>query len=108
MNSAKAFLIFEKRFEINKDENQIEILKYFLEKFCLAWQKCDLMKYTVTSEWIIWRKSFCDTYSNTGWSSIRYALDFKYQSGPLLCNKKETLLLEVRKTINKGILADLI
>ena len=44
---------FEKeceRFEINKDENKIEILKYFLEKSCLDWYRCVLMKYTVNSE----------------------------------------------------------
>ena len=49
-------------------------------------------------------------YSNKGWSSIRYALNFKYQSGTLLeyTIKKDRLFLEVREPINTGILIDLI
>ena len=55
-------------------------------------------------------KNFCDTYANKGWSSIRYALNFKHQIGSLLdyAIKKERLLLESREFIDTGILIDLI
>lgn len=43
---------------------------------------------------------------NKGWSPIRYAFAFKYQTGPLLdyALKKEKLLLQVRKSIDKETL----
>ncbi|KAF9424312.1 hypothetical protein HW555_000451 [Spodoptera exigua] len=74
------------------------------------WYSCMLIKFTVESEWIKWEKNFCETFGNKGWSPIRYALGFKYQSGSLLeyALKKEKLLLEVRKTIDTGTLIDLI
>ncbi|GBP36065.1 hypothetical protein EVAR_29196_1 [Eumeta japonica] len=64
----------------------------------------------VESEWNKWEKNFCDTFANKGWSPIRYALAFKYQTGSLLdyALKKEKLLLEVRKSIDTGTLIDLI
>lgn len=69
-----------------------------------------LMKLTVESEWETWEKNFCNTFANKGWSPIRYALAFKYQTGSLLeyALKKEKLLLEVRKSIDTGTLIDLI
>lgn len=68
------------------------------------------MKLTVESEWEKWKKNFCETFGSKGWSPIRYALSFKYQTGSLLeyAIKKEKLLLEVRKTIDTGTLIDLI
>lgn len=68
------------------------------------------MKLTVESEWDTWEKNFCNTFANKGWSPIRYALAFKYQTGSLLeyALKKEKLLLEVRKSIDTGTLIDLI
>ncbi|PZC85938.1 hypothetical protein B5X24_HaOG214303 [Helicoverpa armigera] len=69
-----------------------------------------LIKLSVESEWEEWEKKFCETFANKGWSPIRYALAFKYQTGTLLeyALKKEKLLLEVRKTIDTGTLIDLI
>ena len=56
------------------------------------------------------KKNFYDTFSSKGWSSIRYAMSFKYQTGSMLdyALKKEKLLLEVRKSIDDGTLIDLI
>lgn len=98
------------RFHIDKDRKKIEILKQFLEYSSVNWYSCMLMKFTVESEWIKWEKNFCETFGNKGWSPIRYALGFKYQTGSLLeyALKKEKLLLEVRKTIDTGTLIDLI
>lgn len=98
------------RFQINEDKKKIEILKHFLECSGTEWYGCMLMKLTVESEWDTWEKNFCNTFANKGWSSIRYALTFKYQAGSLLeyALKKEKLLLEVRKSIDTGTLIDLI
>lgn len=98
------------RFHIDEDKQKIEILKNFLEYSSIDWYSCMLMKVTVESEWNKWEKNFCDTFANKGWSPIRYALAFKYQTGSLLeyALKKEKLLLEVRKSIDTGTLIDLI
>lgn len=98
------------RFQINEDKQKIEILKNFLENASVDWYSCMLMKLTVQSEWSKWEKNFCETFANKGWSSTRYALAFKYQSGSLLeyALKKEKLLLEVRKTVDTGTIIDLI
>ena len=52
---------------------------------------------------------FVTTYANKGWSQIRYAMAFKYQTGSLLeyAVKKERLLLEVTKEIDTRTLIDL-
>lgn len=98
------------RFHIDEDRKKIEILKQFLEYSSVNWYSCMLIKFTIESEWNKWEKSFCETFGNKGWSPIRYALGFKYQTGSLLeyALKKEKLLLEVRKTIDTGTLIDLI
>lgn len=104
---------FEKeceRFRITQDKRKIEILRFFLEKTSENWYSCMLIKFTVESEWEKWKKNFCETFANKGWSPIRYALSFRYQTGSLLdyAIKKEKLLLEVRKSIDTGTLIDLI
>lgn len=104
---------FEKeceRFDISKDDKKIEILKSFMEKGAADWYSCTLLKLTIEAEWGEWRRTFCETFVSKGWSPIRYALSFKYQTGLLLdyALKKEKLLLEVRKSIDNGTLIDLI
>lgn len=104
---------FEKeceRFDITKDEKKIEILKSFMEKGATDWYSCTLLKLTIQANWEDWKQNFCDTFANKGWSSIRYALQFRYQVGSLLeyAIKKEKLLLEIRKCIDDGTLIDLI
>lgn len=98
------------RFQIEEDRKKIEMLKIFLESSGIDWYSCMLMKHTIESEWDKWEKCFCDTFANKGWSPIRYALAFKYQTGSLLdyALKKEKLILEVRKSIDTGTLIDLI
>lgn len=98
------------RFEINTDKQKIEIFKLFLEKSCVDWYSSMLIKLTIDSEWETWKTNFKETYTNKGWTSIRYAFAFKYQSGALLdyAVKKERLLLEVNKTIDKNTLINLI
>ena len=98
------------RFQINEDRKKIEILKNFLENASIDWYKSMLIKFTVESEWDKWERNFCGTFANKGWSPIRYAFAFKYQTGLLLeyALKKEKLLLEVRKSIDIGTLIDLI
>lgn len=105
--------IFEKeceRFGITADEEKIEIFRIFLEKNCLDWYGSTMIKLTLRSKWSQWKQNFCDTYEYKGWTASRYALSFKYQSGLLLdyAIKKEKLLLELRKTIDKGTLIDII
>lgn len=112
-NAVQWMTFFEKeceRFEIIEDKQKIEIFRLFLEKNCLDWYSSMMMKNTLDSNWSKWKKDFLDTYSDKGWSASRYALSFKYQTGPLLeyAIKKEKLLLEVRRTIDKGFLIDAI
>lgn len=78
---------FEKechRFEITQDRKKIKIFKLFLEKSCLDWYSSMMIKLSIDSEWEKWRKSFIETYANKGWSQIRYAMSFRYQTGALL------------------------
>lgn len=104
---------FEKectRFDIVKDEERIEIFRLFLEKSSADWYSSMMIKHSLQSEWSEWKSNFLQTFANKGWSTSKYALFFKYQSGSLLeyAIKKEKLLLEVRKTIDQGTLIDII
>ena len=105
--------IFEKeciRFDITKDEEKIEILRFFMDKSCSDWYSSMLIKLTRNSEWNIWTTKFCETFANKGWNPVTYALLFKYKDGTLLdyAMKKEKLLLEMRRSIDAGTLIDLI
>ncbi|XP_070526513.1 uncharacterized protein [Cardiocondyla obscurior] len=104
---------FEKecdRFNITTNDKKIEILKSFMGKSALDWYSCTLLKLTIEAEWKDWRDNFCNTFASKGWTPIRYAMQFKYQTGSLIeySIKKEKLLLQVRSTINNGTLIDLI
>lgn len=104
---------FEKECErcmVTENRKMIEILKFFLEKASADWYSCMILKFTVDSEWKLWKKNFSATFGNKGWSPIRYAFAFKYQAGSLLdyALKKEKLLLGVRKSIDTDTLIDLI
>lgn len=81
-----------------------------MDKGATDWYSNTFLKLTIEATWEDWKKNFCDTFSSKGWSVIRYAMAFKYQSGSLLdyALKKEKLLLEVRKSIDNGTLIDLI
>lgn len=105
--------VFEKecaRFDIVREEEKIEIFRLFLEKSCTDWYSSMMIKLSLQSEWSEWKSNFLQTYANKGWTTSKYALSFKYQSGSLLeyAIKKEKLLLEVRKTIDQGTLIDII
>ena len=58
----------------------------------------------------MWKKNFCKTFANKGCSSIRYILSFRYQTGSLLeyAIKKEKLLLQISKSMDKRTFVDLI
>ncbi|XP_045482334.1 uncharacterized protein LOC123686322 [Harmonia axyridis] len=98
------------RFEINEDKQKIKILKDFLQYSGAEWYSCMMIEFSIDSEWNIWERNFCDTFTNRGWSPARYALAFKYKAGSLLeyAIKKKKLLLEVRKSVDTGTLIDLI
>lgn len=104
---------FEKecvRCVVAEDRKKIEILKFFLEKGSADWYTCMILKYSIESEWNNWKKKIIETFGNKGWSPIRYAFNFKYQSGSLLEYglKKEKLLLQIRKSMDTETLIDLI
>lgn len=112
-NADQWMTTFEKeceRFNVTKSDKKIEILKSFTEKGALDWYSCTLLKLTIEAEWKNWKESFCNTFASKGWTPIRYAMVFKYQTGSLLeySIKKEKLLLQIRKTIDDGTLIDLI
>lgn len=98
------------RFNIIQNKRKIEALKLFLDRSCLDWYGCMLIKLSIDSDWNEWKRIFIETFSNKGWSPIRYAISYRYQTGNLVdyAIKKEKLLLEVRKTIDTGTLIDLI
>lgn len=98
------------RIGIDEDVRKIEIFRLFIEDSCLDWYSSMLIKHTINSEWVMWKKNFCETYADKGWSPIRYAMLFKYRQGSLLeyALKKERLLLEINKSIDKLTLIDLI
>jgi len=98
------------RLEINQDTNKIELLRLLLEEYCMDWYSSMLIKYTLDSPWKKWKKIFCDTYADKGWTPVRYAIEYKYMKGSLLeyALKKERILLEVNKSLEKQILIDLI
>ncbi|XP_044741211.1 uncharacterized protein LOC123302367 [Chrysoperla carnea] len=104
---------FEKecaKFEIEQDRKKIDALKFFLDKPYLNWYSNTMLKLPTDAEWNDWKKNFCETFANKGWSPIRFAFHYKYQIGNLVdyAIKKEKLLLEVRKDIDIGTLIDLI
>lgn len=39
------------RFNISQDKKKIKLLKFFLDKTCLDWYECVLIKLTINSEW---------------------------------------------------------
>lgn len=98
------------RLGIDDDIQKIQVFRVFLEDSCLDWYSSMLIKHTIDSEWCIWKKNFCETYASKGWSPVRYAILFKYRQGSLLdyALKKERLLLETNKSIDKFTLIDLI
>ncbi|KAK9877784.1 hypothetical protein WA026_019464, partial [Henosepilachna vigintioctopunctata] len=98
------------RIGVDEEIEKIQVFRLFLEDSCLDWYNSMLIKHTINSEWCIWKKSFCETYVNKGWTPIRYAFLFKYRQGSLLeyAPKKERLLLEINKLIDGPTLIDLI
>ena len=98
------------RFDIERDEKKIEIFKYMLEKPVLDWYSSMVIKFSINSQWSTWKLNFCETYGSRGWSTIKYAFNFKYQAGSMLeyATKKERLILEVNKTIDDLAMINLI
>ncbi|XP_041980224.1 uncharacterized protein LOC121733888 isoform X2 [Aricia agestis] len=112
-NVSQWMTIFETEYArvgIEEDVKKIEIFRLFLEDSSKDWYSSMLIKHTINSEWDIWKQDFCETYADKGWSPIRYAMLFKYRQGSLLdyALKKEKLLLEINKSIDKQTLIDLI
>ena len=112
-NAPQWLEIFEQecsRFEINEDEEKIELFRLFLENSAVDWYGSMLLKNTIKSEWKIWSDNFSNTFIDKGWSYIRYAISFKYISGPLLdyALKKEKILLQMYGKIDPEILISLI
>lgn len=105
--------LFERECErlgAQEDEEKIEILRLFLEGSCLDWYSSMLIKFTLDSAWEIWKGNFQETYADKGWTPIKYAISFKYVNGPLFdyALKKERMLLEINKSMDKITLIDLI
>lgn len=69
-----------------------------------------LIKHSIESQWKVWKDSFCETYADKGWTSIKYSILYKYISGSFLdyALKKERMLLEINRSIDTCTLIDLI
>lgn len=98
------------RLNITKDVEKIETLRLFLENNCKDWHSSMLIKNTLNSEWIIWKENFLETFADKGWTPIMHAINYKFLNGSLLdyALKKEHLLLETNKSIDKITLINLI
>lgn len=98
------------RLNLQIDEEKIQVFRLFLEGSCIDWYGSMLIKLTINSNWAEWKKNFCETYIDKGWSTTKYAISFKYMSGPLLdyALKKEKILLEMDKSISTKMLNNLI
>lgn len=98
------------RLQIDTDLRKIEMLRLLLEDTCLDWYTSMIIKYTIDSEWSVWKKSLCEAFADKGWLPIRYAISFKYIQGSMLeyALKKERLLLETNKSTDKKTLIYLI
>jgi len=104
---------FEKectRFDITQDEMKIEILRLFLDKSCTDWHCATLTKLTVNAKWNEWKNRFLETFADKGWSTVTYALSFKYKEGSLIdyAMRKERLLLDMNREIDTKTLVALI
>lgn len=104
---------FEKectRLEIVRDTDKIEMLRLVMEESAMDWYNSMIIKNTVNSEWNMWKESLCETFSNKGWTPVRYAFNYKYKQGSILeyALKKERLLLEINKSIDTVTLINLI
>lgn len=72
---------FEKecsRFQIDKKEDKIELLKLFLDKPSLDWYSSTLIRITVNAGWSEWKKRFLECFTDNGWNNVTYTLSFKY------------------------------
>jgi hypothetical protein len=112
-NATQWIEMFEKeciRFDVETDENKIEILRLFMDKTCADWYSSMIIKQTIDSDWSIWKMKFCESFANKGWNPVTFALLFRYKDGSLLdyAMRKEKLLLDMRRTIDAGTLVDLI
>lgn len=98
------------RLDITKDAEKIEILRLFLENNCKDWHSSMLIKNTLNSEWKTWKENFLETFADKGWSSILHAINYKFLNGSFLdyALKKERLLLETNKDIDKITIINLI
>ncbi|KAL3281687.1 hypothetical protein HHI36_004893 [Cryptolaemus montrouzieri] len=72
------------RFHIDRSDKKIEVLRLCMENSATDWFSCTLLKLTADAEWTQWRDSFCNTFISKGWSSIKYAMQYKNISGSLL------------------------
>lgn len=80
-----------------------------LEGSALDWYSLMLTKYTLNSEWNIWKENFCETYADRSWAPVKNAILYKYLGGSLLdyAFKKERMLLDVNKKIDNNTLVNL-
>lgn len=113
MNANKWINTFEReciRFDIETDEEKIEMLRLFMDKSCADWYSSMMIKLTIDAEWSIWKNKFCESFASKGWSPVTNALFYKYKEGSLLdyAIRKEKLLLEMRESIDIGTMVDLI
>lgn len=112
-NASQWIQTFEKeciRFEIKTDEKKIEVLRLFMDKCCMDWYNSMNIKFSMDSDWSLWKQKFCESFANKGWNPVTHALLFRYKEGSLLdyAIRKEKLLLDMRNTIDSGTLVDLI
>ncbi|CAH0663644.1 unnamed protein product [Spodoptera exigua] len=98
------------RFDINGDTEKISALRLFLNDSESDWYESMLIKHSLNSLWKTWQVSFLNTFADKSWSSVTYALSYKYLNGSLLeyALKKQRLLLEYNSDIDTRTLTDLI
>ena len=110
---ANWFQTFEKecaRCQITSDENKILILRLFLSGTAKDWFSSKVITIGLDGDFETWKKTFLDSFRETGWHKHKEAYSFRYIGGNLVdyALRKENLLVNIRDNFPIDILIDLI
>lgn len=103
---------FEKecqRYDVTADEQQIEILGFFLKDSASLWYDATRRKLQQAS-WYHWTTSMRDIFGVRNFAAVRAVYNFKYLSGRFIdyALKKENLILDLDPKITESTRIDMI
>lgn len=111
--SSSWFQTFEKeceRCQVTSDEDKILILRLYLDGTAKNWYASKVITIGLQEDFDTWKKSFLNSFRETGWQKNREAYCFRYIGGSLVdyAIRKENLLVNIRENFPTDILIDLI